>query len=151
KSKGLTRHLKTCDGLLTLLDGPYPNNSTTRVWGCERLLLIGGGIGITGVLPWIWHQSNVKLAWSMKENARCLVDELEPALEKVAEKDMRISERLDLEKLLADEIKLGWSQVGVVVSSPTGLCDDVRVSVASAGRTAQGATVFKLEVDAYSW
>ncbi|KAM7212450.1 hypothetical protein V8F06_012176 [Rhypophila decipiens] len=151
RSRGVTSHLKACVNLLTLLDGPYPNNSATAVLSCERLLLIGGGIGITAVLPWIAHHSNVKLAWSMKESARCLVEQVEPALEKVVRKDVRIARRLDLEKLLADEMELGWSRVGVVVSGPVGLCDDVRVAVASASRKTQGETVFELEVDAYSW
>ncbi|KAK4209804.1 hypothetical protein QBC37DRAFT_403984 [Rhypophila decipiens] len=151
RSKGVTRHFKACGNLLTLLDGPYPNNSTTAVLSCERLLLIGGGIDITAVLPWIAHHSNVKLAWSMKESARCIVEQVEPALGRVAEKDVRIGRRLDLEKLLADEMELGWSRVGVVVSGPVGLCDYVRVAVASAGRKTQGETVFELEVDAYSW
>ncbi|KAM7195013.1 ferric reductase transmembrane component 4 [Rhypophila sp. PSN 637] len=151
KSKGVTSHLKACDGLLTLLDGPYPNKSTTKILNCERLLLIGGRIGITGVLPWIAHHSNVKLAWSMKESARCLVEQVEPALEMVAEKDVRVARRLDLEQLLADEVNMGWSRVGVVVSGPAGLCDDARVAVASAGRKTQGKTVLELEVDAYSW
>lgn len=43
----------------------------------------------------------------------------------------------------------GWRKVGVVVSGPGGLCDDVRAAVAAAGR--KGNTVFKLEVNAYSW
>ncbi|KAG6358958.1 hypothetical protein INS49_012478 [Diaporthe citri] len=44
----------------------------------------------------------------------------------------------------------GWRKVGVVVSGPGGICDDVRAAVVAAGRK-QATTVFDLEVDAYTW
>jgi hypothetical protein len=51
KSAGVTKHFRSHDSLLTLLDGPYPNNETRGILSCDRLLIIGGGIGITGILP----------------------------------------------------------------------------------------------------
>ncbi|KAM7184920.1 hypothetical protein V8F20_012012 [Naviculisporaceae sp. PSN 640] len=148
KSKGLTKHLKAQDRLLAVLDGPYPNNSATQILQCERLLLIGGGIGITGVLQWIVHHPNVKLAWSLKENASCLVKELAAALDKVCEKEIRIGSRLNIEQLLKEERNLGWSRVGVVVSGPGSLCDVIQRAVATVDQKA--TTMFELEVDAYS-
>ncbi|KAK7026116.1 hypothetical protein VNI00_015691 [Paramarasmius palmivorus] len=61
KSTGMTKYLKAENRLLTLLDGPYPNNSTASVLQCDRVLLIGGGIGITSLLPWLNSHPNVKL------------------------------------------------------------------------------------------
>lgn len=149
KSTGMTKYLQAHDGLLTLLEGPYPNVSTKELLRCDRLLLIGGGIGITGLLPWVANHWNVKLCWSVKETGQCLVEALDTVLSGIAEKDVRIGSRLNVNELLAEELDPGWGKVGVVVSGPGGLCDDVRAAVAAAGK--KGNTVFELEVEAYSW
>ncbi|KAK0665958.1 putative ferric reductase transmembrane component [Cercophora samala] len=148
KSTGITKHLQSNDGLLTLMDGPYHNASTREIRQCDRLLLIGGGIGITSLLPWIASHPNVKLFWSVKESARCLVEEVQGVLSEV-EKDVRVGNRLDVVHLLENEASVGYSKVGVVVSGPGGLCDDVRAAVVAVGK--KGSTSFELDVDAYSW
>lgn len=163
KSHGMTKSLlptlpttttnDNSGGLLTLLDGPYPNNKTSSILACDRVLLVAGGIGITGVLPWVdAARSRVKLAWGLKEGAaRCLVPALEGVLGRLADEDKEVSvgKRLDVEGLLAQEIWAGWRRIGVVACGPGGLCDDVRAAVVAAGR--KHRTVFVLEVDAYSW
>lgn len=150
---GMTQSLPTghTTGLLTLLDGPYPNNKTAEVLGCDRVLLVAGGIGITGVLPWVDNHPSVKLAWGLKESARCLVAAMEGVLGRIAEEDKEVSvgARLDVDGLLTKEIRAGWARIGVVACGPGGLCDDVRAAVVAAGR--KHKTVFVLEVDAYSW
>ncbi|KAK3985093.1 putative ferric reductase transmembrane component [Cladorrhinum sp. PSN332] len=148
KESGITKFLEASDGLLTLMDGPYHNASTTEIRRCDRLLLIGGGIGMTSLLPWIASHPNVKVAWSVRESAKCLVEELEGALSDV-EKDVRIGSRLDIVDLLEREAQVGYSKVGIVVSGPGSLCDDVRAAVVAAGK--KGTTEFELDVDAYSW
>jgi hypothetical protein len=149
KSTGTTKSLRASDSLLTLVEGPYPNTSTRDIIRCDRLLLIGGGIGITALLPFANNHWNVKLAWSVKESARCLVDDLKAPLSVIADNDLRIGRRLDVKQLLAEEIKSGWEKVGVVVSGPGGLCDEVRAAVVKASKL--GKTEFELEVEAYSW
>jgi hypothetical protein len=154
KSSGMTKALSARDKVLTLVEGPYPNNSTAQVLRCDRLLLIGGGIGITALIPFVDHHWNVKLAWSVKESARCLVDELGGVLEQIGDRQVEIGRRLDITALLAEEIELGWEQVGVVVSGPGSMCDSVRelVSRAAAKASKEGKkTTFELEVEAYSW
>lgn len=151
KSSGITKSLESHNGLLTLVEGAYRNADTQHILSCERLLLIAGGIGITGVLPVIHHHRNVKLAWSVKEEAQCLVKEMEPSVRAVsaAQSDIRVGQRLDVAELVRHEIESGWNRVGVIVSGPGSLCDDVRAIVAAAGR--KNKTVFELEVDSYSW
>ncbi|MCJ1423299.1 hypothetical protein MMC29_001181 [Sticta canariensis] len=149
KSTGMTQYLQAHDRLLTLLEGPYPNNATHEVLRCDRVLLIGGGIGITSLLPWVANHWNVKLCWSVKETAQCLVEAVDPVLSGIAERDIRIGRRLDVRALLAKEVDCGWHKVGVVVSGPGGLCDDVRAATVAAGK--KGYTVFELEVEAYTW
>ncbi|KAK4176575.1 putative ferric reductase transmembrane component [Triangularia setosa] len=148
KSTGITKYLQANDGLLTLMDGPYHNTTTREIRQCDRLLLIGGGIGITSLLPWIASHPNVKVFWSLKESAKCLVDEVGGVLSK-AEKHVRVGRRLNIAHLLEEEAEAGYTKVGIVVSGPGGLCDDVRAAVVVAGKKA--GTVFELDVDAYSW
>ena len=150
KSTGMTKYLRAQDGLLTLLDGPYSIKAASSILKCDRLLLIGGGIGITSLVPWTASHSNVKLCWSVKDSARCLVDELDGVLDSVADREVLVGGRLSVAGLLAHEIECGWRKVGVVVSGPGGLCDDVRAAVVAAGRK-YVTTVFDLEVDAYTW
>ena len=149
KSMGMTKSLQAHDGMLTLLEGPYPNNATKEVLRCDQVLLVGGGMGITGLLPWVTNHSNVKLCWSVKETANCLVEAVDRVLCGIVEKDVRLGTRLNTGELLADKVNSGWGEVGVVVSVPGGLCDDIRVGVGAAGK--QGKTVFELAVDSYSW
>jgi hypothetical protein len=150
KSTGMTRHLQNHNSLLALLDGPYPNNPAEHVLSCERLLLIGGGIGITGLLGFMsGGHANVKLAWSVKVEAAALVADLEGVVKSVGEREVKVGERLNVNALLREEVRMGWGRVGVVVCGPGGLCDDVRAEVARLGRHEK--TVFELEVDAFSW
>lgn len=150
KGAGLTRALRAHNEILTLVEGPYPNNSTSQVLRCDRLLLIGGGIGITALAPFVASHWNVRLCWSMKESARCLVDEMNVVLSEVTDKEVSIGKRLDIGKLLAEEADVGWGKVGVVVSGPGSLCDDARAAVAAVAKRSK-RTVFELEVEAYSW
>jgi hypothetical protein len=149
KGTGATKHLAAHDSLLTFVEGPYPNNSTREVLCADRLLLISGGIGITGLLPYVNNHWNVKLAWSVKESARPLVTELSGALSAIADKDIRIGSRFNVQELLQEEINVGWGRVGVVVCGPAELCDDVRAAVSAVAKHSK--TEFELEVEAYSW
>ena len=149
KAGGLTRHLASNNKLLTLVDGPYPNNPTAGIMSTDRLLVIAGGIGVSGVLPWLFAHPNAKFAWSVKESAECLVNALDIALAGVVDKDIRIGSRLDVHTLIDQEVEAGWKRIGVVVCGPGGLCDDVRTIVCAAAK--KGPAKFELEVDAYSW
>ena len=135
--------------MTTLLEGPYPNNPAWQVLRCDRLVLIGGGIGITGLLPFATAHVNVKLYWSVRQSAEPLVRDLDPVLEGLAETEVRIGRRLEIESLLAQEANAGWRKIGVVVCGPGGLCDYVRDLVVQMGRARKA--VFELEVDAFSW
>ena len=71
------------------------------------------------------------------------------ALTRIAEKQLLVGQRLDLEALMRHEASVGYKRVGVVVCGPPGMCDDVRFHVAGVGRSAK--TGFELDVDAFSW
>ncbi|KAM3079269.1 hypothetical protein ACMFMF_004193 [Clarireedia jacksonii] len=149
KNTGLTRLLKSNSRLLTLLDGPYPQNHGSGILKCDHVLLIGGGIGIMGLIAWTRAHPNVKLAWSVKSNAQALVKEMDTVLSDVLDKEIEVGSRLHIHALLNREAEAGYAKVGVVVYGPGGMCDDVRAAVAGLGRS--GKTIFELEVDAFSW
>ncbi len=132
----------------------YSEYQTTQwwIWGAVATVaavVLAVGIGITGPLPWALNHWNVRLAWSVKESAKCLVEAVDGVLGGIADKSIRVGDRLNVTELIAEEANAGWGRVGVVVSGPGELCDQVRAAVAAAGR--RGKTVFELEVDAYSW
>ncbi|TLD04391.1 uncharacterized protein PgNI_12102 [Pyricularia grisea] len=52
KYNGITRLLRRQTILPVLLDGPYRGTPTYAVFRYDRVLLIGGGIGVTGLLGW---------------------------------------------------------------------------------------------------
>jgi hypothetical protein len=101
------------------------------------------------VLPWVDRHPNVKLAWSLKESAAPLAEAVGRGLARVAEKDLWVGKRLDIEEPLADAVRAGWKRVGVVTCGPDGMCDDTKALVATAAR--RGGVTFDLEVHAYSW
>ncbi|KAI9759018.1 MAG: hypothetical protein M1835_000480 [Candelina submexicana] len=149
KSSGLTKLLKSHGRLLTMLDGPYPQHPSSDILRCDHILLIGGGIGITGLIAWTNAHPNVKLAWSVKSSAEALVKEMELFLRDIGDKEIVIGGQLKLEQLLRSEVQAGYEKVGVVVCGPGGMCDVVRAGVAGLGRG--GKTVFELEISAFSW
>lgn len=69
KGAGFTKKPQAHTNLLTMLEGPYPNNSTSQVLCCDRLLLVAGGIGITAIIPFVANHWNVKLSWSVREKS----------------------------------------------------------------------------------
>jgi hypothetical protein len=149
KSAGLTSLLNSHRSLLTLLDGPYPSNHTAALLKTDRLLLVAGGIGVTGVLPFIARHGNIKLAWALRAAAKGLADDLEPALAGLAEKDVRIGSRISVAALLDEEEETGWGSIGVVACGPGSLCDEVRALVAAKAKA--GKVVWEFEIDAFSW
>ena len=151
KRGSMTSFLKTQERLLTLVEGPYPTTPNRSILRSDRLILIGGGIGITGLLPYLRAHPNVKLFYSVKTADEGIVTCLRPLLDGTREKEISVGKRLDIAALLQDEANIGWSKVAVVACGPAGMCDDARAIVARLGRARTGGCSFELEVDAFSW
>lgn len=149
KSAGLTSLLRTDNRLLTLIDGPYSTKTSASVLQADQLLLVGGGIGITGLVAWARVHPNIKLAWSVKNEHEPLIRELDPMLSAIADKQVSVGERIDIDRLIRQAAESGYEKIGVVVCGPPAMCDEVRDKVARVGRGSK--TVFELEVDAFSW
>ena len=169
--------------LLTLLDGPYSTPSLTPtlapsppILRAHRLILIAGGVGITGELPLLHAHPNAALHWGVKEAARGLVGEVSGALglararaqaragaarsrragegggeDVQGEVEVYVGARMAVRGLLEREAEAAWGRVGVVVCGPGPLCDEVRSEVGRCAREARGGTAWELEVEAFSW
>ncbi|EWG50948.1 hypothetical protein FVEG_10064 [Fusarium verticillioides 7600] len=62
KHNGTTSLLRKHPNLPVLVEGPYRGNISHYVLKCDRVLLVGGGISIAGLLSWTRAHMNVKLA-----------------------------------------------------------------------------------------
>ncbi|TKX22013.1 ferric/cupric reductase transmembrane component-like protein 6 [Elsinoe australis] len=157
RHKGLTRSLAAQASQTVLLEGPYHNHNLAlpdSVLHCDRLLLIAGGIGITGVAAFAAAHPRTKLYWSVREETRALVEDVRESgvlgclgREKLVLRVGGESGRWDFGEVMGVEARAG-ERTGVVVCGPPGFCDDVRDAVARIGR--QGRDV-RLVVEAFSW
>jgi predicted ferric reductase len=149
RNNGLTRRLwDMIQPVTTLVEGPYHSTSTRPVLLCDRLILIGGGIGITALFPFIAAHPNVKLHWSMRDEQDAMIQEIQPALEHV-EHNIIVNQRLNITELIQYEVQTGWTDIGIVVCGPGSLCDDVRRETVRIG--SETGVKFELDVDAFSW
>ncbi|KAJ4345626.1 uncharacterized protein N0V89_011760 [Didymosphaeria variabile] len=151
KSTGMTKALKEHKTLLTLIEGPYPTHPTVSALRSDRLLLIGGGIGITGLLPFLQCHPNTQLFYTVKTADQGLLDHLNTLLDQHPEKEIRVGERLDVEALLRLEADKGYKKIAVIVCGPVGMCDDVRGVVARIGMEKVGVCEIEAEVSVFSW
>lgn len=147
RHKGLTASF-THSRLSALLDGPYRNTSSQPVLDTDRLILFAGGIGITGILPFVHAHPNIKIYWSVRSAQAALVEELQPCIPGHVERSILVGGRNDMDMALAEEVKAGWGLVGVVVCGPGGMCDQVRNTVALLGKT-YPSTKWELDVEAF--
>jgi predicted ferric reductase len=147
RHKGITAGF-AASTLSALLDGPYRNTAARPILNADRLVLIAGGIGITGILPFVHAHPNVKLYWSVRSAQAALIDEFEPTIPGHVERSIHVGSRNDLTLALAEEVKAGWGLVGAVVCGPGGMCDEVRNRVAWLGKH-YPATKWQLDVEAF--
>lgn len=152
RNKGITNSLHSHPTRLirALMDGPYRNTSSQPVLSTDRLILFAGGIGITGILPFVHAHPNVKLYWSVNPSQTALVRELERTIPGHVERSIMIGGRNSVERALMAEVEAGWKLVGVVACGPGKMCDDVRNRVAGLGRS-YPATKWELDIEAFLW
>ncbi|PNS18890.1 hypothetical protein CAC42_5429 [Sphaceloma murrayae] len=153
RHKGLTRALKNATDISSLLEGPYHNHNPSLPGGpleCDALLLVAGGIGITGVAAYAASHPRTKLYWSVREETRGLVEDVRGSgVLNGAEVVMRVGsgeERWDLEEVVRREGE--GRRLGVVVCGPAGMCDGVREAVSKAGRSGR---VVEFREEAFGW
>jgi NAD(P)H-flavin reductase len=163
---GLTRVLATRLGQQKLLsipvivEGSYHANPAIRSLGsCSTLLCIGGGVGITPLIPIIRSFEGVKarLAWGVRTEwlLRSVDDEIKDLVQRGVKVDTRISGdangRLNVGDIVREELLHSEDEgdLGIVVCGPTGMADEVRMVIAELGPKAKRGVVFVDE--AFSW
>lgn len=157
KHSGITRALRQDASQRVLLEGPYYNHNPffrPNVSTCDRIVLLAGGIGITGVLSFVHAHPAVKLYWSAKSASQSLVDDVKESglLDRLGgEVVLNIGgPRFDFGVLLRDECEVQRrGKMGVVVCGPPGFCDDVRAAVVGVSKTS--CVDIELCEEAFSW
>ncbi|CAG8948968.1 hypothetical protein HYFRA_00002096, partial [Hymenoscyphus fraxineus] len=153
KCQGMTKFLRSHDRLPTLVEGPYGHtslSSSQTILKCDRLILIAGGIGITAILPFLFHHPNIKFAWGMKKDMEEMVSEFDHVLDRLEkrEKEVAVGRRIDIENLIQEEAGRGWKRMGVIVCGPGAMGDAARSLVSQLGR--KGMAI-ELLVESYGW
>lgn len=172
KHKGVTSRLSTRRNVATLLEGPYHNHnpSTTAnsgVLACDKLLLLAGGIGITGVVSWIHSHHNVKLYWSVRDQSRALVEDIqESGVLDTLNRNHRaeviitcadgrrknLTETLDHEVIDALHDSTAKNvRIGVVSCGPPEFCEGVRSAVVTTGRRESSRVQLDFIQEAFGW
>lgn len=126
-----------------------------------NIICIAGGVGITGVMPHVNHESSLsgtrKLYWGVRSMP--LVNAMRNVVRSVRKDDSSemwngfevvtaMDKRLDIKAILTDELDRVHGGTIVAVCGPLGMADDARNAVAELGR--QGANVRLIE-DAFCW
>ncbi|KAK5071571.1 hypothetical protein LTR64_004650 [Lithohypha guttulata] len=158
KHSGITKALHANSSPTVLLEGPYYNHNPwlkPGVSSCDRIILLAGGIGITGVLSHAYTHPAVKLYWSVKTAGQALVDDVRRSgmLDHLSNGvTLNVGgARFDFEILLGEEC-IGQeprTKLGVVVCGPASFCDDARAAVVKVARR----TKIDIELceEAFSW
>jgi hypothetical protein len=162
---GLTKQLlkKASQGerkqirLRVLIDGPYNHSGRVhpQVAQCSNILCIAGGVGITACLPFLKQSKTPsKLFWSSRKDG--LTKNLTPTLEalpaNVSVKTV-VGERLNLQLIIQEELQLragAEGPLGIVVSGPPSLADDVRAEVVRVARGGR-SRAYVLVDEAFGW
>ena len=153
--KGITQALATRAGtsVPVLVESAYHNPAqTARLSHCTTLVCIAGGVGITTTLPLLRAHpgTRARLYWGLRTAS------LRDALaDEIAGIDLvySIGQRLDLAAILEEELlrRDEKGPVGIVVSGPAGMADDVRDVVCRIGASGRAARPFVFWDEAFSW
>lgn len=143
---GVTGQLRKHATLPVLVEsayGPHENLSEHPL-----LICIAGGVGITACVPYLRaHPGATKLFWGARSQG--IVDAMAPSLSGV-EQETFVGKRMDISKVLHEELSDSATSAVVLVSGPSEMADEARCVVCEIGRQAKGIKV-KLVEEAFSW
>ncbi|KAI9150231.1 Ferric/cupric reductase transmembrane component B [Paramyrothecium foliicola] len=138
------------------LEGSYHSAPLDKLAHCTTIVCIAGGVGVTAVLP-LLHANGpraARLFWGMRHESLArelsdLVGKLPPSVQVITAS----GERLDIDEILRDELirrRDDHGPLGIVVSGPSGMADQVRMTATGLGRSGQ-AREFILVDEGFSW
>ncbi|KAL8294636.1 hypothetical protein RB597_007747 [Gaeumannomyces tritici] len=157
--------------LPVLVEGSYryASSGPARVRGCEALLCVAGGVGVTALLPLLREFSSssaaapakgddddgsppttttitttARLVWGVRDGSlpAALAGQLAGLGAGGVAVETSVGARVDVRAVVRDEMAAGRGPLGVVVCGPPGMADDVRAAVAELGRSGRRAVVF---------
>ena len=144
--------------LKVLVDGSYVSTASKQLQGCDALLCVGGGIGVTALLSHLRDfppTRRSRLHWGTRRQA--LLDALAPELARLpvgTEVATTVGTRLDIAGILRKES--AWAgpdegSLGIVVCGPASMADDVRAEVARLARETLTRRSYVFVDEAFSW
>ncbi|KAM5352901.1 hypothetical protein ACJ41O_005623 [Fusarium nematophilum] len=154
----LFNKVSSAGGLLrlpVLVEGPYHSSPVEKLSHCTGLVCFAGGVGITTMLPILETSGprTTRVYWGLRNDS--LQRELQGQMARLpASVDViaNVGERMDIAGILRSELT-GSSKgpVGIIVSGPPGMADDVRVAAAEVGRSGGLRRAFVLVDEGFSW
>ncbi|KAK1826972.1 ferric reductase like transmembrane component-domain-containing protein [Podospora conica] len=154
--KGITAALATRAGTsvpVLVETGYHSPPQTARLARCTTLVCIAGGVGITTMIPLLKTHpgARARLYWGMRNAS--LRDALAEEMGGLDVVQCEVGKRLDVKGILEEELLRGdeKGEVGVVVSGPAGMADEVRdvlCRIGASGRAARGVVFLD---EAFSW
>lgn len=143
---GLTKLIRNRLTIPVLVESSYNQHESTSDY--PYLVAIGGGVGVTALLPYVRKHVGVsKLYWGVRTPA--LVQSNEVLLAGI-DKEVFVRERMPLRELVEDVVETyGVAGVAIVVSGPASMADEVRNLVSEIGRRG-GSRKVKLIEEAFS-
>ncbi|RMJ13642.1 hypothetical protein CDV36_006670 [Fusarium kuroshium] len=168
----LSAHSNSTTGIPVLVEGSYgpqasiiPSPAPYPTIEYPNIICVAGGVGITGLLPCLYHgpsvmsiQGKKKLFWGVRteplvQAVRDIIPQVhhgEDGHENWNDFDVSISvgKRFDLNATLTEELGSVTGGTTVVVCGPSGMADEVRVAVTELGR---GGSVVRLIEESFAW
>lgn len=144
--------------LPVLIEGPYHSiPAATELSRCDTLIAMGGGVGITALLPVIHTFAvprRVKLYWGVRHQA--LINGVGKELARLPSNVSVVTSvgtRLDVAGILEEHLESDSDKgtIGVIVCGPPGMADDVRGAVVRIGKAGRSNKAIVFVDDAFGW
>ncbi|KAJ3524446.1 hypothetical protein NM208_g12058 [Fusarium decemcellulare] len=143
--------------LPVLIEGSYHSSPLQKVSHCTDLVCFAGGVGITTMLPLVQENGirSTRVYWGLRNESlqRELNDQIS-GLPRTVSVIVTVGKRMDIGEILQSELTTsGGSKdpVGILVSGPPGMADDVRVAASNLGRSGGLRRGFVLIDEGFSW
>ncbi|KAL2675700.1 hypothetical protein Neosp_011890 [[Neocosmospora] mangrovei] len=143
--------------LRVLIEGSYHSSPINKLSHCSDLVCFAGGVGITTMLP-LLHENGTRSArvyWGLRNHS--LQKELSQdmsGLPPIVSVTTSVGKRMDIAEIIQSELTANGGRkdpIGILVSGPPGMADDVRVAASSLGRSGGLRRGFVLIDEGFSW
>ncbi|KAM0425629.1 hypothetical protein ACHAPT_009161 [Fusarium lateritium] len=156
----LVQRVASAGGILrlpVLVEGSYHSSPLNKLSHCTNLVCFAGGVGITTMLPLLQENGarSTRLYWGLRNDS--LQKELSHDLSTLPTSVSvvtSVGKRMDIAEILQSELTASGGRkdpIGILVSGPPGMADDVRVAASALGRSGGLRRGFVLIDEGFSW